>query len=102
MRLGVGSAPEPSGLPEGSPAMSFAAALFSSPVCLSVGRDPRVSHHGRGGSLAGPRRLWAAPALASRAAVLRAGPPAVELIFLFVFCFILFTDLGIYSKICSS
>ena len=33
----------PSGSPEESPAMSFVAALFSSPACLSVAWDPHVS-----------------------------------------------------------
>ena len=32
-----------SGSPEESPAMSFAAILFSSPACLSVAWDPHVS-----------------------------------------------------------
>ena len=43
MRTDVVNAVAPSGSPEESPAMSFAAALFSSPACLSVTWDPHVS-----------------------------------------------------------
>ena len=43
MRTDVVNVVAPSGSPEESPAMSFAAALFSSPACLSVAWDPHVS-----------------------------------------------------------
>ena len=58
MRTDVVNAVAPSGSPEESPAMSFAAALFSSPICLSVARVPHVSRRAEGGS-----RTWAAPCL---------------------------------------
>ena len=69
MRTGEVTAVAPLTLLEEPPAMSYAAVCSSSPVCLSVGRDLRVSRRGRGGSLAGPCRFWAAPTPASRAAV---------------------------------
>ena len=43
MRTDVVNAVAPSGSPEESPAMSFAAALFSSPICLADRRAPLVS-----------------------------------------------------------
>ena len=43
MRTDVVNTVAPSGSPEESPAMSFAAALFSSPACLSVAWDRFVS-----------------------------------------------------------
>ena len=43
MRTDVVNAVAPSGSPEESPAMSFTAALFSSPACLSVMWDPHIS-----------------------------------------------------------
>ena len=46
MRTDVVNTVAPSGSPEESPAMSFAAALFSTPACLSVAWVPRVSRRG--------------------------------------------------------
>jgi len=55
--------------PEEAPATSCAAVSFSSPVCLFVARVPHMSRRAEGWSLAGPRRVWATLAFASRAAV---------------------------------
>ena len=43
MRMGEANTVAPMASPELSPAMSHVAVLSSSPVCLSVVRDPRVS-----------------------------------------------------------
>ena len=68
MRTDVVNVVAPSGSPEESSAMSFAVALFSSPGCLSVGWDPRVSR-----SVRRREPAWAAPFLGY--ASVRHGPP---------------------------
>ena len=75
MRIDVVNTVAPSGSPEESPAMSFAAALFSSPVCLADKRGPFVSLRRGGGSQPGPRRVSGplAPRLGPR--LCARGPP---------------------------
>ena len=53
MRTDVVNAVAPSGSPEESPAMSFAAALFSSPACLSDRRAPLISRRTQAGAWLG-------------------------------------------------
>ena len=79
MRTDVVNTVSPSGSLEESPAMSFAAILFSSPACLSVVWDPHVSRSRtqagawQGRAASGPRqRLLRGPPF------LRAGPPVVD------------------------
>ena len=88
--------------PELPPATSYAVVLPSSPVRLSVLRDPLVSRRAQAGTDVGRTVFWAALARASRAAVFfRAGPAVVVRFSIFVL-FILFTDLSTYSKMCIS
>ena len=68
-----------SGLPEESPAMSFAAILFSSPACLSVAWDPHVSRsRTQAGAWLGRTVVGLRLRMRHGPPFLRAGPPVVE------------------------
>ena len=101
MRMGEVNTIAPMASPELSPATSHAVVFSSSPACLSVLRDSRVSRRtqagtGVGRAASGP--CWHLQTHALWAAVFFQAGPAVGLGFPFSGCFILFTDLCIYSK----
>ena len=105
MRAGEVTAVAPLDSPELSPATSYAVVFLLSPACVTIARAPFVSRCCRGRSQPGPR----CSGLCWHRLRMRCGPPdlfgpaqQVELGFQIHFCFILFTELCIDSKICIS
>ena len=95
----------PMASPELPPATSYAVVLLPSPVCFSDRRAPLVSRRAQAGAdvgraASGPR--WRMRACASQATVFFRAGPAVVIRFSILFCFMLFTDLSTYSKMCIS
>ena len=104
MRMGKENIVVPLDSPERPPATNYAAVRSSSPACLSVTRAPLLAAAAEAGASLG----CAVSGLRQHLRVL-CGPPcpsgqpsSSSLGFQKLFCFILFTDLCIDSKICIS
>ena len=104
MRTGEENIVVPRDSPERPPATNYAAVRSSSPACLSITRAPLSAAAAEAGAslgcaVSGPRQrlrvLCGPPCPSGR-------PNSSSLGFLKLFCFILFTDLCIDSKICIS
>ena len=79
MRMDEANTVAPMDSPELPPATSYAVVLPSSPVYLTVLRDPLVSRRAEAGADLGRAVFWAALARASRAAVFFwAGPTVAD------------------------